>query len=195
MIVAVAALAAGATTAYFSDSVTSNGNSFAAGTLELNVDGAHTNVVKFNVANMRPGNQPKGSYALANVGSLTGYLDIESISITDTENGCNAPETTAGDTTCDNPGIGQGELSSLLGLTLFVDRNGDGWYSVGDSYIYNGMANAIAGSYDLNEQINAGSGTKIVAILNWWSTPGDNLAQTDSMTIDMTFELAQTTGQ
>jgi len=195
MIATVAALAVGATGAYFSDSVTSLGNTFSSGTLELNVDGVHSNVVKFNVSNLRPGNQPKGSYTIANVGSINGYLDIEHIAITDSENGCNAAEISAGDSTCNNPGVGEGELSSLLGLTLFVDRNGDGWYSAGDSYIYNGMANGIASSYDLNEPINAGSSTKIVAILNWWPTPNDNLAQGDSMTLDLTFELAQTPGQ
>jgi predicted ribosomally synthesized peptide with SipW-like signal peptide len=191
----VAAIAVGATGAYFSDEVTSDGNTFTAGTLELNVDGTHNNVVKFTPTNLKPGSQPKGSYTVANIGSINGYLDIENIVITDTENGCNAAETLAGDVTCGNPGTGDGELSDVLGLTLFVDRNGDGWFSVGDSYIYNGMANAVAGSYDLNEPINAGSSTKIVAILNWWSTPSDNLAQNDTMQLDMTFELAQTTGQ
>lgn len=193
-ILAVAAVAVGATGAYFSDTETSIGNTFTSGSLDLNVDGGNTNVVKFNVANMKPGNQPKGSWTLDNVGSINGYLDLENIAITDLENTCTEPEVEAGDVTCTaNPG--DGELSSVLGLTLFVDRNGDGWYSVGDSYIYNGMANGIGTSYDLNEPINAGSSSKIVAILNWWSTPNDNLAQTDSMQLDITFELAQTTGQ
>lgn len=189
VITAVATIATGATSAYFSDTETSNGNTFTSGTLDLNVDGGNTNVVKFNVANMKPGAQPRGSYTIANVGSINGYLDIKNIVITDTENTCTEPEISAGDTTCTDPGAG--ELSHVLGLTLFVDRNGDGWYSTGDSYIYNGMANAVAGSYDLNEPINAGSSTKIVAILNWWNTPNDNLAQSDSMQLDMTFELSQ----
>ena len=194
-ILAVAVIAVGATGAYFSDTETSTGNTFTSGTLDLNVDGGNTNVVKFTAANLRPGNQPKGSWTLANVGSVNGYLDLENIAITDTENGCVDPETGAGDVTCDNPGVGQGELSDVLGLMIFVDRNGDSWYSVGDSYVYNGMANGIGASYDVNEPINAGSSTKIVAILNWWSTSSDDLAQGDSMQLDVTFELGQTTGQ
>ena len=67
--VAVAAVA-GATFAVFSDTETSAGNTFAAGSLDLTVDGDNTNVVKFNVSDMRPGNQPKGTYTLANVGSF-----------------------------------------------------------------------------------------------------------------------------
>src|SRR3990167_2261904 len=87
----VAAVAVGATVAQFSDTETSTGNTFAAGTLDLNVDGGNVNVVKFNVANMRPGNQPHGSYTLANVGSVNGYLDLEGIAVTNTENGCVDP--------------------------------------------------------------------------------------------------------
>lgn len=194
VIVAVAALAVGATGAYFSDTETSNGNTFTAGTLDLNVDGVNTNVVKFTASNLKPGSQPTGSYTLANVGSINGFLDIENIVITDTENGCEDPET-PGDTTCGNPGVGEGELSSVLGLTIYWDNDGDGYYSVGDVYVYNGMANAIAGNYDTNKPVNAGANTKLKVVLNWWSTPSDNLAQNDTMQLDMTFELAQTTGQ
>ena len=194
-IAAVATIAIASTNAYFSDTETSIGNTFSAGTLDLNVDGGDTNVVKFTVDNMRPGNQPKGSWTLANVGSLNGYLDLESISLTDTENGCLNPEVTAGDVTCGAPGVGDGELGDVVNLRLFVDRNGDGWISVGDTVFYNGPASAVAGNYELNEPINAGGSTKIVAILDWWSTPSDNLAQGDSMQLDISFELAQTTGQ
>ena len=110
VIVAVAAIAVGATGAWFSDEETSNGNSFTAGTLDLNVDGGNTNVVKFNVSNMRPGSQPTGSWILANVGSIGGYLDLENILVTSQENVCTEPEISAGDVTCGNPGIGLGEL-------------------------------------------------------------------------------------
>ena len=195
IVVAMAALAVGATNAYFSDSVTSNGNSFASGTLELNVDSGRTNVVKFNVPNMVPGNQPKGSWLVANVGSINGYLDLENVAVSDQENGCNGAEVAAGDVTCDNPGAGQGELDQLVNLRLFVDRDGDGWIGGGDTVFYNGPVSGVAGNYELNELINTGNNTTITAILDWHSTPNDNLAQGDSMTLDLTFELAQTAGQ
>lgn len=194
-IAVVAAIAVGATGAYFSDEVTSIGNTFTAGTLELNVDGAHNNVVKFNATNMKPGSQLKGSYVVANVGSINGYLDVESIVVTDTENGCNAAESLAGDVTCDNPGVGQGELSQVVNLRLFIDRDGDGWIGAGDTVFYNGKVTDLPTSFELNELIGAGGSTKIVALLDWWSTSSDNLAQNDTMQLDMTFELAQTTGQ
>lgn len=183
------------TGAYLLDTGTSEGNTLASGTLDLNVDGGDTNVVKFNVSNIKPGSQPKGTYTLKNVGTLNGYLDLENISVEGTENSCNDPETKAGDTTCGNPGSGEGELEDVVNLRLFVDKGCDGWISTGDNVFYNGLAGSVASSYDLNEQINAGSTTCIVALFDWWSTPDDNKAQGDAMDIDMTFELAQTTSQ
>jgi len=196
VITAVSVLAVGATSAYFSDQVTSEGNTFAAGTLVLNVDGQHSNVAKFNVANLRPGSQPKGSYTVSNVGTINGYLDIENISVTSQENACNAAETLAGDTTCGNPGVGEGELQDVLNITLFIDRDGDGWSGAGDTEFYNGKVKDLPSSFsDLNEPIAAGSSTTITAIFDWWTTGSDNLAQGDSFTLDLTFELAQTANQ
>jgi len=176
--------------AFFSDVETSTGNTFTAGTLDLNIDGSNTNVVKFTVGNMRPGNQPKGSYTLANVGTINGFLDLENIVVTSAENGRLDPEIEAGDTT-----DGVGELQNVLGVYLFVDYGKDGWFSVGDKVIYNGLAKDMPTHFELNEPLAAGADVNIQAIINWWSTPNDNQAQSDSMTIDITFELAQTEGQ
>lgn len=185
----------GGTAAYFSDTETSIGNSFSAGTLDLNVDGGNTNVVKFSVTNMRPGNQPRSSYTLANVGTLNGYLDIENVTFSSDENGCGEPETEAGDMTCGNPGATEGELANVVNLRLFADTNGDGSISTGENVFYNGKVKDLPTNFELNQALNAGTDTKVVALLDWWSTADDNKAQNDSMTIDMTFELAQTTAQ
>lgn len=189
-IVAVGAIATSATSAYFSDTETSTGNTFAAGTLDLNVDGGNTNVVKFNVSNLKPGSQPSGAYTLANVGSINGYLDLENISIVSAENGILDMEADAGDVTAD-----KGELEDVLNVRLFVDRDGDGWIGAGDTVFYNGKVKDLPTSFDLNEPINAGSSTKVRALFDWWSSANDNLAQGDGFTLDMAFELAQTTGQ
>lgn len=57
------------------------------------------------------------------------------------------------------------------------------------------MTGSVAGNYERNKPISAGGSTCITAIFDWWSTTSDNLAMGDDMTLDMTFELAQTTGQ
>lgn len=192
-ILAVGVVAIGATQALFSDTETSTGNTFTAGSLDLTVDGGNTNVVKFTIPNMQPGNQPHRTYSLANVGTINGYLDLENITVTSFENGCVDPE--AADTTCDTPGQGQGELQNVLNLRLFVDYGKDGWISTGDNVFFNGKMSTLPTSINLNQAMTAGSDYNIVALVDWWSTPDDNLAQGDGVTLDLTFELAQEAAQ
>ena len=178
------------TYAFFSDTETSSGNTFAAGTLDLNLDGGNTNVVKFNVSNLQPGNQPNGTWNVINVGTVNGYLDLHNITVTQTGGIFTDAEAAAGDNG------NAGNLGDLLGLTLFVDVNGNGWFGAEDTIIYDAMLGGIAADYDLNlPLLAAGGSSNITMILNWWSRPDDNLGQGDTATIDMTFELGQTTGQ
>ncbi len=191
----VVTVAFGATQAYFFDTETSTGNTFTAGTLDLDVDGNNgTNTVKFTVTNLVPGNQPVYTWHLNNVGSINGYLDIHNIAVSSNENTCIEPETSAGDATCTGPG--SGELAGILGLDMFIDYNCDGLYTAGDNYIYSGgYSSGIAADYDQNELITAGGSKCVTAQFNWLSTANDNLAMGDDMTMDMTFELGQTAGQ
>jgi len=139
---------------------------------------------------MKPGNQPKKSFTLANVGTINGYLDLENIVVTDAENGRLDPEIDAGDTT-----DGTGELQNVVNVRLFIDYGGDGWISSGDDVFYNGLVKDLPGNFELDESINAGSSINIVALFDWWNTPDDNQAQSDSMTLDITFELGQDASQ
>jgi len=184
------ALGAG-TIAYFSDTETSNGNTFTAGTLDLTLDGGNVNVVKWTVNNFAPGGQPIRTFALQNVGSLTGYLDMESILVTEHENVRIDPEIEAGDTTDD-----VGELGSVVSINFFIDLDGNGWFGVGDTYIQaNTHIADLPSHYELNEAMSAGETVYITAQVNWWSNVLDNQAQSDSLDLNITFELGQTTGQ
>ena len=189
------AVAVGATMAVFSDTETSTGNTFTAGTLDLNLDGGDTNVVAFTLGNFNPGNQPRHTYLLENVGTINGFLDMEDISVDNNENSCNDPETDAGDTTCDDPGLGQGELQDVVKLRLFLDYGCDGSISVGDNVFYNDLVGNLAANYELDEPLNAGNFVCIVALFDWFNTPDDNKAQGDDMTVNMSFELGETAGQ
>jgi len=196
ILIFVSAFLAGAgTLAWFSDTEKSKGNTFTAGSIDLKLDGGDSNVVKFTVTNMHPGSQPKGTFVLSNVGTLTGYLDLENIKVVDYENGRIEPEKEAGDPTGGNPGKGKGELSQVVNVRLFVDYDCDGWISAGDNVFYNGLVCNLPASFDLNEPIPAGGSINIVAIFDWWSTPMDSQAMTDSMEISITFELGQTASQ
>lgn len=178
------------TGAWLSDNESSTGNTLTAGKLDLTVDGVNTNVVKFNVNPFVPGNQPNVTYQLKNEGNITGYLDLQSVTFVDYENDLIDPETEAGDITTD-----VGELSGIVGIRIMNDINGDGWLQTGDTIIYDGPISGLASAYDSNITIPAGGTLHLNVLINWWSTANDNLAQTDSTVIGMTFELAQTTAQ
>jgi|CXWL01.1.fsa_nt_gi predicted ribosomally synthesized peptide with SipW-like signal peptide len=196
-IIAAVALVSGVTWAQFSNSETSNDNTFAAGTLDLNLDGGNVNVVKFTVSNMSVEDQRIGTWKLKNVGSLSGFLDLQNIAVTTKENGCLDPESDAGDVTCDNPGVGQGEMQDKVSLSkLFWDNNCNGWVEAGEATIFDGKVGLIASDYDVSRPLNAGSEQCVTGQFNWWNNgASDNLAQGDSFELDMTFELAETAAQ
>jgi predicted ribosomally synthesized peptide with SipW-like signal peptide len=187
----IAALVSIGAFAWFSDTETSNNNTFTAGSLDLVLDGNNgTNVVKWTVGPINPGNQPKGTFHLVNGGTITGYLDIENIVVTSQENTIIEPEANAGDTT--DP---EGELEDVLNLRLFHDVDCNGWIGTGETVFFNGKVSTIAANYDQNIAIPAGGNTCITGIYDWWSTPDDNKAMTDSFELDFTFELGQTSEQ
>lgn len=192
VILVAGVFASAGTLTLLSDTETSNGNTFTATSLDLKLDDGDVNVVKWTVNNMKPGSQAIRTFKLTNVGTLAGYLDLENIVVTDYENGRIDPETNAGDIT-----DGVGELSSVVKINFFVDNApSNGWYGVEDVYFFpNGFVNTLPTNFDLNEPIPAGGTIYISAQVNWWSTPNDNQAMTDSFVLDIGFELAQTAGQ
>ena len=122
-------------------------------------------------------------------------MDISNIVVVSGENGLTEPEIEAGDTTNDT-----GELDDVLGVMLFFDKykndgtpGSDGWYSSGDVKIFDGyVADLPSTGFNLNELVPAGGGIDVVVeIYNWWKTPQDNQAQTDTLSITFTFLLSQ----
>jgi hypothetical protein len=85
-IAVVAAIAVGATGALFSDEVTSVGNTFSAGTLELDVQGRNVAVESFSFPNLKPGDCGGWSgfqcdyeskrWTVKNTGTLGGTLTV-----------------------------------------------------------------------------------------------------------------------
>jgi len=193
-IILVAGIFASAgTMAWFSDTEKSYNNTIIAGSLDLKVDGDDTNVVKITIENWSPGHGPYlYTYEIKNTGTIKGYLDLSKVEVIDYENGLIEPEREAGDTSGGNPGKGNGELSSVLRMHMFVDNDpANGWYGSEDVTIYNGPVNGVASSYDLNLEIPAGGTTHITIQVGWWSTANDNLAQTDSLKLNIEFCLSQ----
>ena len=181
----VIGLVGAGTMAYFNDTETSSGNTFTAGTLNLNVGGENPNISPdFTLGPLAPGDSGTITYTLNNVGSIDGYLDLQGIGVVDTE-GTN-PESETGDI------AEPGELSDNIYVTV----------TLGTSELYTGLLSGIASDYDANVAL-AASGTTTLTIA--WVVDKDNVSplgedvgndiQGDVATVGMTFELAQTTGQ
>lgn len=122
-VILVGAAVVGATSAVFSDTETSTGNTLAAGTLDLKVDGQDDpDVVHVTLSNMKSCDTAQYQWTLSNTGTLSGQPWIEIVNLVDNDNNCNEPESDV-DTTCGDPGLGEGELSSNLLLNI----NAAGW--------------------------------------------------------------------
>lgn len=189
-IVLVCALIGGGVYAYFSDIETSTGNTFTSGTLDLNLDGGNTNVVKFTVSAVKPGDSGAGTWTVANVGTIDGYLDLETIGATEDIGTTTDPELVDEPTHADTNQLG----TYLLGH-LFIDTNNDGNWDAGETDIFGTNAspaaiNTVSANYSIGLSL-ANGGSNYVTLA--WSVAGsaDNRIQGDSVTLGMTFELQQ----
>jgi predicted ribosomally synthesized peptide with SipW-like signal peptide len=187
----VGALAAGATSAYFSDTETSTGNTFTAGTLDLNIDGGNTNVVKFTVGNKAPGDTGTGYWTVKNVGTVDGFLDLENKVVVNNDNACNEPEDIVDDTCTTLLG---GELGANLNVVLFVDADHNGIVDTGDVTLYTGTLDGLVSAMVADVAFAAGA-EKYISMN--WEIPStvENIIQSDSVEFGMTLELGQTIGQ
>ena len=188
----VSALIGGGIYAYFSDVETSTGNTFTAGTLDLNLDGGNTNVVKFTVDDVKPGDSSGGTWTVANVGNMDGYLDLESISVSEDIGTTTDPEL------ADEvpPGTDTAQLGNYLMVHMFIDANNNGSWDSGETDIFGtnvspAAINTIASSYGLDLSLLANGGTNYITLLWSVGTTVDNRIQGDSVTLDITFELQQ----
>jgi spore coat-associated protein N len=189
---AIAAIAIGGTMAYFSDTETSTGNTFTAGTLDLRLDNGDTNVTKFTVTDANPGQFGWGTWKVENDGNLPGYLDLQNITFADDDMDCTEPESSASDSTC-GP-TGGGELSANMDVVLFVDTNNNHIEDGDETEIYSGKLNDIASDYgNLNLLLAASGGADTNYITMTWSvdTTVGNIIQSDKTTLGINFELQQ----
>lgn len=190
-IAVVGALVGGGIYAYFSDTETSTGNTFTAGTLDLNLDGGNTNVVKFTVDYVKPGDSGGATWTVANVGNILGYLDLESISVSEAIGTTTDPELADEPTSSDTT-----QLGNYLLVHIFIDTNNNGSWDSGETDIFGTNAapaaiNTIAGSYALDLSLAASGGTNYITLLWSVGTATDNRIQGDSVTLNITFELQQ----
>lgn len=125
LVIAVVAVMVGmGTFAYFSDSETSTGNTFTAGTLDLQVNGRDdSNVGTLVTIEAKPSQRKVvGPIKVHNKGTNSGVLDLHFNNVVDLENGIVEPEQdyyTANNITERN------DISNALFVDLMVDYDGD----------------------------------------------------------------------
>jgi len=155
----------------FSDTETSSGNTFTAGTLNLKVDGKDDPLgAYFTVSNVKPGDSGSRNIELKNDGSLAGKAYIHFKNVVDSPGTTPEPEPTP-DT---------GELSQNLKIKV-----SNSTHTIVDDFLFNIKSN----SYLLGTI--AGGGTLTVTIE--WSIPSDvgNVIMGDTVTFDIEFSLQQ----
>ena len=183
MLVALVGLLLGAgTVTYFSDTETSGGNSFAAGTLDLKVDGNDNPIsAYFSVSNVEPGDSDEVVISLSNAGSLDGNAKIHVKNVVN-----NPGETPEPEPTADN-----GELGANLLITILYDVNGDGDYDDDGETIVSDtpLDDLDCTSYDLGP-LPAGASRNLKIS---WSIPSDtgNEIMGDIVGFEIEFSLEQ----
>jgi spore coat-associated protein N len=176
--------------AAFSDTETSAGNQFAAGTLDLEVDDENPwTSVKINVVTppMKPGDSDAVTCKLENVGTMAGSsLTVDLANLADNPGTTPEPEPTP-DT---------GELSANMDILLWED-DGAGGGTAGDAIqngtevtLYSGKLNAEAGPYTVGSGLGVGATTYVGISYSIADTVGNEI-QDDSCTIDIVFVMTQ----
>ena len=213
-IVAAAAIVIGGTTAFFSDTETSTGNTFTAGAIDLKIDSTTSyngepvptatwtekDLVPtadkfFNFSDIKPGDFGENTISL-HVINNDAWVCADISNLTDLENGQTEPEALV-DTTI---GTNEGELSQNMDWKIWRD-DGAGGGIAGDN-VQNGSEETLATGHPVNGVLAVydsttatgpllGDNTGYLGIS--WSLPSEtgNEVQTDSLTGDISFYVEQ----
>ncbi|OGF65263.1 hypothetical protein A2Z53_03235 [Candidatus Giovannonibacteria bacterium RIFCSPHIGHO2_02_42_15] len=155
VIVAVSAIAIGATNAFLSDTETSSGNTFAAGAIDLKIDNEsyYNGVLNeltswtladlpngklfFNFTDLKPDDEGEDTISL-HVNDNDAYLCMDMTLTSNDDESSNEPELEAGDDLEDANLTWDGELAQNLQMFWWAD-DGDNVYEVGENSITNGV--------------------------------------------------------
>lgn len=221
IIAVVSAISIGATAAYFDDTEISSGNTFAAGTLDLQIDlqcpgqgcgfplrDLPDEPVFFYNCDIKPGDIGEVTVSW-HVYDNNAWARLRLANLYNWEYGCTEPETEV-DLTCASPGMSQGELSQYLIFTLWMDQGQlTGWQCPvnepscsadpfeGDN-ILNGVE-TLLGEYTANELVNGvGLPEELTPDNTYylgfqWNVAPEvgNIIQTDSITLKIIMEIVQ----
>jgi predicted ribosomally synthesized peptide with SipW-like signal peptide len=175
------------TYSYFSDTETSKGNTFTAGTLDLKVDGKDDPDVAtyFELVDVAPGDSGCELIELSNAGSLKGKAWLKIVGVADAEHGLTEPELELGDT---EP---EGELCDNLYIVIWVEVGGEECvFDDNDIPVVAGFRSKIEDIVFPIVTINAKGS---VTICFHWEIPSyvGNIIQSDYCAFNIVFGLEQ----
>ncbi len=127
------------TGAFFLDTETSEGNTFTAGTLNLQVGNADPVTWSLD-ENVMPGDSDGENISVENTGTIDGFLHINFTNLLNNDTTCTEPEKIAEEGDCGND-PNAGELAENLFITVYFDNDNSANFSIGDTLIYQGMVN------------------------------------------------------
>ncbi len=194
-IIAVIALIGFMTTqALFVDRETSQENQFVVGTLDMTVEGENsTQAETISVTGIGSQNITNGGkeWRIQNVGSLPGELSFEVANIENNDNGCNEPEALV-DTSCDSPGVNQGELGQHI-VTTVSTRSGSETLSFSNTLATGAEANYKSAWKNTMGRIIVPPGQSTTIELQWSTQQStfENEVQSDGVTFETIFQLRQ----
>lgn len=213
-----AVIAIGATVAYFSNTETSKGNTFTAGTIDLKV--GDTNIIAngpvngtlawepkdlteidkfFNLTDLKPGDNGKDTIKIK-VGSNPAWVCAQILNIVSTEETLTDPENKIQDT------MDKGELDEELYITFYKDLNCNGEKDGDDSTIVSWKLFKDVGKFALADSLNGIAFQPDVenCISKMWcfgsvntetevcdGSAVTNKSQSDKLTADIVFEAIQ----
>lgn len=181
-----------ATRAFFRDTETGTGSKITAGTLDLEVGGANgTNIEPFIVANIGAEGNVSGtkSWTVKNTGTLPGRLYFRLQDLLNDDNGCNEPEALV-DTTCADPGQGEGDLGKVLVLKVYLDNQ-----LVATTNLDTANQDAVKTVWNAFAPVVIPAGQSKIVKLDYSAGENDygNEVQSDSVSFNTRFDLVQLT--
>lgn len=203
MIALVATLAVGATRSYFSDTITSTGNTFTAGTIDIALGQGQLPVT---LTDMKPSQVAYSNFTVTNTGTNPVNVTKTIQNIVPSENGVNEPECLAyGGVWHSDYSPGQecvgGTVNNAIDTVITYDLSVKVYH--GTTLVWNQTLNdmdkTIAqknGQSSFLGMLPAGSGWRMEVVESYHMVPGnnDNQFQSDSMSFDIVVTGAQLTG-
>ena len=189
IIIAVSSSSFLLTKAYFTDKKTSNGNTFTVGTLNLEVgDSENKQIAPILISDLGSGEiTGQKIWKLKNIGSLPGQLIINLDNILNNENGCNTPESEV-DTTCSNPGVGEGELGNIISANFYINNVS----KISVPLNQNGAENLLNYWNNNSNTIVLDPNQEVELKMEWFESGAyGNEIQSDSLSFDLNFNLQQ----